>query len=116
MSNYLKSIFADVQFMQEFTDGCSIQYKSQNCHADVDTCRSELGSKVLIRNVYEASDSKNPDDAASGFSLKKTKRTSRSQPVSLKRLTTLKTKMDIETGWKQTRFPYMSTNLYFRTY
>jgi hypothetical protein len=66
------------------------------------TCRSELGCKVLIRNVYEASDSKNPDDAASDFSLKKTKRTSRSQPVSLKRLTTPKTKMDIETGWKQT--------------
>jgi hypothetical protein len=71
MSNYLKSIFADVQFMQEFTDGCSIQYKSQHCHAYVDTCRSELGCKVLIRNVYEASDSKNPDDAASDFSLKK---------------------------------------------
>ena len=43
------------------------QYKSRNCMGDVDTYRSELGYKVLIRNVYETSHGKGPHDAAGGF-------------------------------------------------
>jgi len=37
ISDYLKSISADIQVMHEFTDGCSAQYKSRNCMGDVST-------------------------------------------------------------------------------
>ena len=53
-STDLKSIFANVEFMHEFTDGCSAQYyKSQNCLANVNTCKSKIGYKVLIQNFHE---------------------------------------------------------------
>jgi hypothetical protein len=34
ISEYLKSISADIKIMHEFTDGCSAQYKSRNCMGD----------------------------------------------------------------------------------
>jgi hypothetical protein len=56
--------------MHEFTDGCSVQYKSQLCMIDVDTCISKLGYKVLMRNFYETSHGKGPHAAVGGIFLK----------------------------------------------
>ncbi|CAG2229308.1 unnamed protein product [Mytilus edulis] len=67
ISKYLKSISAEIKIMHEFTDGCSAQYKSQNCMGDVCTHRSDLGYDVLIRNYFETSHGKGPHDAAGGF-------------------------------------------------
>ncbi|CAG2255254.1 unnamed protein product [Mytilus edulis] len=68
ISDYLKSISADITVMHEFTDGCSSQYKSRNCMGDVSfVAESELGYSKLIRNFFETSHAKGPQDAAGGF-------------------------------------------------
>jgi hypothetical protein len=53
--------------MHEFTDGCSAQYKSRNCIGDVSRIQEELGYSKIIRNLYETSHAKGPQDAAGGF-------------------------------------------------
>jgi hypothetical protein len=70
--------------MHEFIDGCSVQYKSQLCMIDVDTCISKLGYKVLMRNFYETSHGKGSHAAVGGIFFKTTW-TSQSHTGSLKR-------------------------------
>ena len=53
--------------MHEFTDGCSSQYKSRNCMGDVSRIHGELGYSKIIRNFYETSHEKGPQDATGGF-------------------------------------------------
>ena len=53
--------------MHEFTDGCSAQYKSRNCMGDISRMQRELGYTKIIRNFYETSLAKEPQDAAGGF-------------------------------------------------
>jgi hypothetical protein len=67
ISEYLKSISADIKIMHEFTDGCSSQYKSRNCMGDVSRIHGELGYSKIIRNFYETSHEKGPQDATGGF-------------------------------------------------
>lgn len=65
ISDYLKSISANIACMHEWTDGCSSQYKSRLCMGD--TSHSDLGYKTLKRNYHETSHAKGPQDAAGGF-------------------------------------------------
>ena len=53
--------------MHDLTDGCSAQYKSRNCMDDVSRICGELGYSKFIRNFYETSHAKGPQDAAGGF-------------------------------------------------
>ena len=65
ISEYLSSISANVQVMHEFTDGCSVQYKSRHCMADVSNSECDFGYKT-IRNFFETSHAKGEQDAAGG--------------------------------------------------
>lgn len=67
VSNYLKHISSDTKVMHEFTDGCSSQYKSRYCMGDVSTYFSAIGYSKIIRNFFETSHAKGPQDAAGGF-------------------------------------------------
>jgi hypothetical protein len=67
ISEYLKSISADIKIMHEFTDGCSAQYKNRNFMGDVSRIHGELGYSKIIRNFYETSHAKGSQDAAGGF-------------------------------------------------
>lgn len=67
VSDYLKSISLEVKVMHEFTDGCQCQYKSRHCMGDVSESCSELGYDTLIRNFFETSHAKGPQDAAGGY-------------------------------------------------
>lgn len=67
ISNYLHSIGSSVDVMHEFCDGCSCQYKSRKCMGDISCACEELKYKRIVRNYYETSHAKGPQDAAGGF-------------------------------------------------
>ena len=67
-AGYLKEIKYDVEVIHEWTDGCSVQYKSQHCIGDVSFSHSDCGYKT-IRNYFETSHAKGPQDGA-GVNLK----------------------------------------------
>ena len=58
----------DVKMMHEWTDGCSAQYKSRHCMGDVAQSSSDFGY-VTVRNYFETSHAKGPQDGA-GANLK----------------------------------------------
>ena len=60
--NY-KIVGYDVKIMQEWTDGCSAQYKSRHCMGDVAQSSSDFGY-MTIRNFFETSHAKGPQDGA----------------------------------------------------
>lgn len=66
--NYLKEIGYDVELMHEWTDGCSAQYKSRHCMGDVTFSLLDFGFPT-IRNYFETSHAKGPQDGA-GANLK----------------------------------------------
>ncbi len=70
ISQYLLSINCGVNVMHEYTDGCSGQYKSRNCMGDVSNLTDNVHYHKLLRNYFETSHAKGPQDAAGGF-LKK---------------------------------------------
>lgn len=53
--------------MHEFCDGCAAQYKSRHCFGDLSDSLSEFCYQKLIRNFFETSHAKGPQDAAGGF-------------------------------------------------
>ena len=67
INQYLKSINCDVQVMHEFTDGCSTQYKSRHCMGDFSFSCKDFGYQQGIRNYFEPSHAKGPQDAAGGY-------------------------------------------------
>ena len=66
--SYLKEIGCHVEFMHEWTDGCSAQYKSRHCMGDVSFSVNDFGFPTL-RNYFETSHAKGPQDGA-GANLK----------------------------------------------
>ena len=68
IADYLKSIQYNATVMHEFTDGCSAQYKSRHCMGDVSFSVTDFGF-FTIRNYYETSHAKGPQDGA-GANLK----------------------------------------------
>ena len=68
ISGYLKQIDCPVKVLHEFTDRCSAQYKSRHCMGDVSHSAVDFGY-VTIRNYYETSHAKGPQDGA-GANLK----------------------------------------------
>jgi hypothetical protein len=67
ISLYLQSIGYNVDVMHEFCDGCSVQYKSRNCYGDIAFSVGSFNYKTLIRNFFETSHAKGPQDAAGGL-------------------------------------------------
>ncbi|XP_071122993.1 uncharacterized protein [Mytilus edulis] len=65
--DYLISISCDVSVMHEFTDGCSAQYKSRHCIGDISYGCSDLGYDKIVRNFFETSHARRPQDAAGGY-------------------------------------------------
>lgn len=61
VANYLKDIDYKVKVMHEWTDGCSAQYKSMHCMGDISYSEEVFGFKT-IRNFYETSHAKGPQD------------------------------------------------------
>ena len=61
--------FADIDYgltvLEEFTDGCSSQYKSRNCFYDV-SCSEEDFGFITRRNFFGTAHAKGPQDAAGG--------------------------------------------------
>jgi len=68
VAQYLKLIDYKVKVMQEWTDGCSAQYKSRHCMGDVSFSETDF-SFPTIRNYFETSHAKGPQDRA-GANLK----------------------------------------------
>ncbi|MES9884023.1 MAG: hypothetical protein ABW185_24515 [Sedimenticola sp.] len=64
IADHMKDVGYNVKRMHEFTDGCSTQYKSRHCMGDVSNI--DLGYPSLIRNYFETSHAKGPQDAAGG--------------------------------------------------
>ena len=52
IADYLKSVQYNATVMHEFTDGCSVQYKSRHCMGDVSFSVTDF-SFFTIRNYYE---------------------------------------------------------------
>ena len=52
-----------IHVLHEWTDGCSAQYKSRHCMADVTHSRADFGFPT-IRNFMETSHAKGPQDGA----------------------------------------------------
>ncbi|CAC5415730.1 unnamed protein product [Mytilus coruscus] len=67
VKEYLDSIRYDVKVIHEFTDGCPVQYKSRNCFGMLTNICSKHGYELFIRNYFETSHTKGPQDAAGGF-------------------------------------------------
>jgi len=67
ISEYLKSINYTVTTMHEFCDGCQSQYKSRNCLGNLAESVNEFGYSKIIRNYFESSHGKGPQDAAGGL-------------------------------------------------
>ncbi|CAC5391636.1 unnamed protein product [Mytilus coruscus] len=67
VKEYLDSIRYDVKVIHEFTDGCPVQYKSRNCFGMLTDICSKHGYELFIRNYFETSHAKGPQDAAGGF-------------------------------------------------
>ena len=63
VAEYLEDIKYDVEVMHEWTDGCSAQYKSRHCMGDVSFSNSDFGYRT-IRNYFETSHAKGPQDGA----------------------------------------------------
>ena len=66
ISEYLESISYNTEVMHEFTDGCQTQYKSRHCMAYISESCSRLKCKQIVRNYFESSHGKGPQDAAGG--------------------------------------------------
>ena len=64
--DYLDSIQYNVKVIHEFTDG-SVQYKSRNCFGLIKNIFTEHHYDLFIRNDFETSHAKGPQDAAGGF-------------------------------------------------
>lgn len=69
---YLTSISCDVSTMHEFSDGCSVQYKSRHCLGDISYATADFGYRRLKRNFFETAHGRGPQDAAGGFVKKQT--------------------------------------------
>lgn len=67
LSQYLKSIGYRVDVMHEFCDGCASQYKSRHCFGDLSGAPTDFGYKQIVRNFFETSHAKGPQDAAGGL-------------------------------------------------
>jgi hypothetical protein len=67
ISDYLKSIGCEVEVMHEFTDGCTSQYKSRHCMGNASLACSDFGYNTFVRNYFETSHAKGPQDAAGGL-------------------------------------------------
>ena len=63
MAEYVEDTKYDVEVMDEWTDGCSAQYKSRHCMGDVSFSNSDFGFRT-IRNYFETSHAKGPQDGA----------------------------------------------------
>ena len=63
VAEYLEDIKYDVEVMDEWTDGCSAQYKSRHCMGDSSFSNSDFGYR-MIRNYFETSHAKGPQDGA----------------------------------------------------
>ena len=72
ITEYLNSISLNVSTMHEFTDGCSCQYKSRHCLGDISFACQDFGYERVIRNFFETSHARGPQDAAGGFIKKQT--------------------------------------------
>lgn len=68
VAGHLQSINHPVKVLHEFTDGCSAQYKSRHCMGDVTHSDVDFGF-TTIRNFFETSHAKGPQDGA-GANLK----------------------------------------------
>lgn len=68
VAEYPKKINLPVTVMHKFTDGCSAQYKGRHCMGDVSHSSTDFGF-TTIRNYYETSHAKGPQDGA-GANLK----------------------------------------------
>ena len=66
LNNYLKSISYPLRTVHEFTDGCAAQYKSRHCFGNLTIAAKNFDTNI-IRNFYETSHAKGPQDAAGGF-------------------------------------------------
>lgn len=66
IKEYLDSINYNVEHMIEFTDGCSVQYKSRNCMGLLSEICDKLNFKTFSRNYFETSHGKGEQDAAGG--------------------------------------------------
>ncbi|CAG2203313.1 unnamed protein product [Mytilus edulis] len=65
--DYLISISYDVSVMHEFTDVCNVQYKIRHCIEDISYVCSDLGYDKIVRNFFETSHARRPQDAAGGY-------------------------------------------------
>lgn len=63
VTNYLKDIGCCVETMHEWTDGCATQYKSRHCLSDISMFFEDFGFRT-IRNYFETSHTKGPQDGA----------------------------------------------------
>lgn len=68
VAKYLNEIRYPVTMMHEWTDGCSVQYKSRHCMGDVSYTVADF-SYPTIRNYFETSHAKGPQDGG-GANLK----------------------------------------------
>ena len=65
MAEYLEDIKYDVEVMDEWTDGCSAQFKSRHCMGDVSFSNSDFGYWTIRNNYYfETSHAKGPQESA----------------------------------------------------
>lgn len=62
-----ESINYTVTTMHEFCDGCQSQYKRRNCLGNLAESVNEFGYSKIIRNYFESSHGKGPQDAAGGL-------------------------------------------------
>ncbi|KAJ8313054.1 hypothetical protein KUTeg_010427 [Tegillarca granosa] len=66
VAEYLRSIHYECSGMCEFTDECPCQYKGRHCMGGISVDKSTLGYDKVIRNYFENSQRKGPNDAAGG--------------------------------------------------
>ena len=66
MHEYLMSISYPLQTIHEYTDGCAAQYKSRHCLGSLTQVATKLNC-TIVRNFYETSHAKGPQDAAGGY-------------------------------------------------
>ena len=66
MHEYLMSISYPLQTIHEYTDGCAAQYKSRHCPGSLTQVATKLNC-TIVRNFYETSHAKGPQDAAGGY-------------------------------------------------
>ncbi|CAC5424453.1 unnamed protein product [Mytilus coruscus] len=67
VKEYLDSISYNVNVFHEFTDGCPVQYKSRNCFGTLRNICVENNYDLFVRNYFETSHAKGPQDAARGL-------------------------------------------------